>query len=111
MKLMLLAAAEQEMMAAADRYEQQTPGLGTEFLHAIAAAFSLLLRQRFLGRVFAGIDLLDVREYVLPRFPYSLVYRVGETGLTVVAVSHQHRRRGYWQNRVQEEPALYNLAA
>jgi len=111
MKLMLLAAAEQEMIDAADRYEQQTPGLGTEFLHAIASAVSLLLRQQFLGRIFAGIDLLDIREYVLPRFPYSLIYRVGETGLTVVAVPHQHRRRGYWQNRVQEEQAVYAVAA
>ena len=111
MKLILLDAAEQEMMDAAERYEQETPGLGTEFLHAIASAVSLLRRQRFLGRIFAGIDLLDTREYVMPRFPYSLIYRVGETGLTVVAVSHQHRRRGYWQNRVQEQPATYAIAA
>jgi plasmid stabilization system protein ParE len=111
MKLILLDAAEQETMRAAERYEQETPGLGTEFLHAIASAASLLCRQRFLGRIFTGIDLLDAREYVMPRFPYSLIYRVGETSLTVVAVSHQHRRRGYWRNRVQEEPAEYLLAA
>jgi hypothetical protein len=111
MKLILLDAAEQEMMRAAERYEQETPGLGTEFLHAIASAVSLLRRQRFLGRIFAGIALPDIREYVMPRFPYSLIYRVSNTGLTVLAVSHQHRRRGYWQNRIQEQPATYAIAA
>jgi hypothetical protein len=111
MKLILLHSAEREMMGAAERYEQETPGLGIEFLEAITSAVSLLRKQRFLGRIVAANNLPDVREYVLPRFPYSLIYRVRDTDLTVVAVSHQHRRRGYWQNRIREQPATYAVAA
>ena len=41
------------------------------------------------------------REYVLPwRFPYTIVYRVGEKVIIVMAVAHQSRAPGYWHDRV-----------
>lgn len=36
---------------------------------------------------------------VLTRFPYTIHYDlVGQT-VTVLAIAHQHRKPGYWQNR------------
>ena len=41
-----------------------------------------------------------VREFVLPwRFPYTIVYRVRESAIIVVAVAHQSREPGYWHGR------------
>jgi hypothetical protein len=38
---------------------------------------------------------------VLPlgRYPYSLVYRVEASTLTVLALMHQNRKPGYWTRR------------
>jgi hypothetical protein len=37
---------------------------------------------------------------MLERFPFSVVYRVGEHGALVVAVAHARRRPGYWRTRL-----------
>ena len=40
------------------------------------------------------------REHVLPsRFPYTIVYRVVDGLVVVVAVAHQSREPGYWRQR------------
>ena len=41
------------------------------------------------------------REFVLPwRFPYTIVYLIGKTFVTIVAIAHQSREPGYWHHRV-----------
>ena len=42
------------------------------------------------------------RKFILQRFPFSIVYRVDETEITIVAVAHHKRRPNYWSDRVQE---------
>jgi toxin ParE1/3/4 len=44
------------------------------------------------------------RRYLLRRFSFSVVYRVSETKIVVIAVSHAHRRPGYWNARLEEPP-------
>jgi len=36
------------------------------------------------------------RRYVFDRFPYSLVYRIHDGRIEVLAVAHHKRRPGYW---------------
>lgn len=36
------------------------------------------------------------RKRVLHRFPYSVIYEVSGTTVTVVAVAHHRRKPGYW---------------
>lgn len=43
--------------------------------------------------------LAGTRRYFFPTFPFSLVYRVTENTLTVVAVAHHRRKPGYWSSR------------
>ena len=45
MNLVLLDAAEVEMIDAAERYELKTPGLGDQFLDEALAAMRLLRRS------------------------------------------------------------------
>jgi len=42
----------------------------------------------------------SVRRYVFPRFPFSLVYRVKPTYVEVIAIAHQKKHPGYWQQRL-----------
>jgi plasmid stabilization system protein ParE len=39
------------------------------------------------------------RRFVLPRFPYSILYRVRSDEVFITAVAPQKRRPGYWRNR------------
>jgi plasmid stabilization system protein ParE len=39
------------------------------------------------------------RRYLLPHFPFSLVYRVRHGEIEIVAVAHHRRRPGYWRSR------------
>jgi plasmid stabilization system protein ParE len=43
--------------------------------------------------------LAGTRRYVLPRFPFSVVYRVFDDRLVVVAVTHHRRKPDYWVRR------------
>jgi toxin ParE1/3/4 len=55
----------------------------------------------------------DYRRFLLKQFPYSVIYEVDPADQTIiiVAVYHQSRRPQYWRGRIQEEPAVYALAA
>ena len=53
------------------------------------------MRQPAIGTPDAG----QTRKLRLGKFPYSLVYRVSDDVITVLAVAHQSRKPGYWQGR------------
>jgi plasmid stabilization system protein ParE len=39
------------------------------------------------------------RAFTLPKFPYSLIYRVFPDHIRIIAVAHHSRRPGYWAGR------------
>jgi len=39
------------------------------------------------------------RRYILPRFPFSVIYRMKGEVIEVVAVAHHRRKPGYWKSR------------
>jgi plasmid stabilization system protein ParE len=39
------------------------------------------------------------RRYLLPRYPFALLYRVSEDEVFITAIAHQSRRPGYWKKR------------
>ncbi|MGH8500095.1 MAG: type II toxin-antitoxin system RelE/ParE family toxin [Methylococcales bacterium] len=39
------------------------------------------------------------RRFMLPNFPFSIIYRVHENTVQIVAVPHHRRRPGYWRSR------------
>lgn len=98
-----------DITAAAEYCENRQSGLGRRFFQEIEAACSLLRRQPYAGKAAAAYP--DLRVCQLNRFPYWLIYRLTGDVLTVLAVTHQQRHPDAWRNRVQEEPAVYRLAA
>ena len=78
-----------------------------EALDFYAAQAGPLVAQRFLAEVERVVNLLveypgfgtpasrGRRVYPLRVFPYSVVYRAGESGIRVLVVRQQHRRPGY----------------
>lgn len=72
---------------------------------------SVLAARAFLTELMASVEavreaperwssyLSGTRRYHFPKFPFSLIYRVSDDTITVVAVAHQRRRPRYWASR------------
>src|SRR5580698_1123424 len=83
-----------DLLAAADFYELQKPGLGAEFVADFESGLGRILQAppRW-PELEPGI-----RRYRLDRFPYVLIYRVPSSGMVeIVAVFHLHRKPGSWR--------------
>lgn len=88
--------AEQELIDASAYYEEQRSGLGLEYLEEVERAVNFLIRYPEAGSIVRG----SIRRLILPRFSYSLLYRVLENGkLRILAVAHHKRKPEYWVSR------------
>jgi toxin ParE1/3/4 len=94
-RIRFLAAAAAELRAAAVRYNAEQKELGAEFTTEVEMLTKLLLRHPGLGRP----TVANTRRAVLARFPYSVVYRADDGGITIVAVAHHRRHPDYWLER------------
>ena len=96
MRVIFHPLAVQELIDAAVYYEEENQGLGLEYLSEVERAANLLIRYPNSGSVIRGF----VRRLILPRFPYSLLYRVvDEELIRILAVAHHKRKPRYWVNR------------
>jgi toxin ParE1/3/4 len=88
-------AVRDEIDQAHDWYEERRPGLGGEFLDEV---------ERTLAAVVAnparyGFADTDIREGLLPRFPYAIYYRRLSGRVRILAVHHTSRDPARWQLR------------
>ena len=90
-----LAAAEEEMTAAARFYERQCPGLGQRFLDEVERAMTFIQDMPEASPVIHS----SVRRKLLRHFPHALLYRLEPERIIVLAVMHLRRKPGYWKDR------------
>jgi plasmid stabilization system protein ParE len=96
MSVRLLEPAQAELEEAITWYAGLAPGLGDAFL--IETLKSIQLIEKFPQ---AWHPLMPhIRRCRLRRFPYSVVYTLEGDDLLVLAIAHQHRKPGYWRNRL-----------
>lgn len=109
MKVSYTAAAAMEVDKLSQFYAGIDIRLGHRLLDLLSELQSALALNPRLGIKISG----DIRRFLLRSFPYAVYYRIDESDDTVwiVSVIHQSRRSGAWRDRVQEEPAIYQLAA
>lgn len=96
MRLEFHPEAELEFIEAAVYYNVQAPGLGGQFEAEVLRATNLLLEQPKIGR---QVD-PNLREFVLRRFPFTLLYSATSDVVRIEAVAHQRRLPRYWQTRI-----------
>jgi toxin ParE1/3/4 len=109
MRLIVRSTANIDIVAAAEYYEDRRVGLGNDFFHEVEATFHLLQHHPRLGQPLARNGAL--RRFQLKRFPYQIIYLLSYKTIIIRVVTHQQRLPGVWQNQVQEESAVYDLAA
>lgn len=96
-QIIIRPEAGAEVQAAFDWYEEQSDGLGFEFLRAIDACLSGVQRNPL---AFTVVHEPNVRRAIVRRFPYALFYLVDETAIVVIAVFNIKRHPIDWLRRV-----------
>ena len=94
-----LPPAEEEMVAAAQFYEAQCAGLGTDFLKEVHLAVDAIATHPRSGSRIKN----EIRRRLLKRFPFGLLYVLEDRTLVILGVMHLRRRPGYWRERVPEQ--------
>ncbi len=89
--------AKRELFESQDFYEDRAAGLGAAFLESVEAATAGIRRHPYSG---FSVDAILRRSRLL-RFPYSLIYRVEEERVFILAVAHDKRRPRYWAGRIE----------
>ena len=87
--------ARAEMRESVEFYDACLDGLGFRFLAAVEQTAERISTYPDAGAPLAG----GFRKRIVPGFPYSIIYRVWEDYIYLVAVAHHHRRPGYWRGR------------
>ncbi len=89
--------ASEEFGEAVRWYESRRPGLGVEFVDAVAETLMRVQTHSEIGMTISADG--QTRRAVVPNFPYHVVYRIRPGEIVVVAVAHMKRRPGYWKSR------------
>ncbi len=101
MNVRILSCAEREFADAVDFYKGQWPGLGYELAAEVKATLD---RVRTFPDAWPSFS-HHTRRCLLGRFPYGVVYRHGEDGITVLAIQDLRRDPERWEGRLQEPRA------
>lgn len=97
MRIRYLAVAREEVCEAAEYYAAISTGLGVAFKREL---YQLMRLVATMPEAWPSVG-PDTRKCLLTRFPYLVIYAVLPEGLLVLAVGHQHRKPGYWRERVE----------
>jgi toxin ParE1/3/4 len=96
MRVSLSDEARADVDAAIDWYLSEGAfSVAEDFTSTLDQAFALLCDYPFISEQAAH----DTRMLTLHRFPFSLVYRVQQDEIRVIAIAHHSRRPGYWTGR------------
>ena len=93
--LMVRPEAEADIAQAFDWYEARLPGLGSEFLLVLDAAFNSILRNHLLHPKIHK----TVRQTLTRRFPLAVFFLSKETRIVILSVFHVKRSPDEWKKR------------
>ena len=91
-ELIIRPIAEAEMRVAYDWYEERVPGLGSDFLLNLDAAFQRILRS---PEQFPVVH-KNLRRALTRRFPYQVFFITEEHRIIILAVLHASRHPSGW---------------
>ena len=94
-RLSLRGEAEADLQAAAEWYDAQRPGLGSEFTRAVRALLATIEREPQHYPVARG----EIRRALLRRFPYAMYFVPLPHVTVVIACLHVRRDPEVWQSR------------
>jgi len=85
----------QEIKASFVWYQNQADGLGDDFLSELESAYQAIIELPDTWPKFQ----FGFRRFLLSKFPFSVIYKINKETMFVVAVMHNSRKPGYWNER------------
>lgn len=76
-------------------YQNQAEGLGDDFISELESACQTITEFPDTWPKFK----IDFRRFLLSKFPFSIIYRLNNNIIFVVAVMHNNRKPDYWKTR------------
>ena len=76
-------------------FEAIETGLGKRFRESVEVAIALAVSLPLAGSPYKH----GTRRVFTRKFPFSIVYTVGENEIVMFTVAHFKRKPGYWKNR------------
>ena|SRR5258707_2479531 len=89
-------AALADLKSAVSWYDKRSESAGDGFVAEIDRAIELITAAP--TRWPRGER--GTRKFVLPRFPYAVIYYEKLTTIQILAFAHGHRSPGYWEGRL-----------
>jgi len=84
-----------EIKASYEWYQNQSEGLGDDFLSELESAYQAIIELPDTWPKFN----IHYRRFLLSKFPFSVVYRENKYSIFVLTVMHNSRKPNYWKNR------------
>ena len=90
--------ARDEIIKAANYFEDQAEGLGVRFLSAIDRAVKEIANSPLAWpRTKYGTR----KRILVSPFPYTIHYKIQHHELVIIAIAHQSREPEYWKSRLE----------
>ena len=93
-----VAPARRELLSEVAYYQVMEEGLGSKFLAALEEATIRALAYPMTGSPAPS----RTRRVFLKDFPFAIIYRPDDQGITVYAIAHHARRPNYWLSRTND---------
>ncbi len=87
----------QEIKSSYQWYQRQAEGLGEDYLSELESAYDAVCELPETWPKFEK----GFRRFLLSKFPFSVIYRIHVSKVYVVAVMHNSRKPGYWNERIK----------
>jgi len=91
--------AEKDISTSTEYYEEQQKGLGKRFFNAVLKAFGLIQKN---PKAYPLTD-NNLRKHVMKKFPFVILYFVGEVVVQIIAVFHTSRNPEIIEKRLGNE--------
>lgn len=97
-RVRFVESARLEIPAEVAYYRRSETVLGTRFLEAVEDPTARVLTYPLAGTTGQN----RTRRVFLRGFPFALINRLDEHGITIYALAHHARRPGYWRSRTDD---------
>lgn len=96
MNVRFLSLADQEVDDTVAWYSELAERAGRDFLDELDRVVRLIRTYPLLATQIEH----EIRRFLFPPFPFSLIYGIDQETIVVIAVAHQHREPRYWADRI-----------
>ena len=94
----LRRVAKLDLREATAWYRRRDSELANRFLTEVYKTLAMLERFPKIGGPVFGVDEPDTRQLPVDTFPYKVVFRRFADRISVLALAHERKRPGYWND-------------